>query len=320
MKGFGRRPGLGWLLVMALGLSAICMAHQLPALLHGTWPLAHPTESPGLAQPTGPTAGLPEVSITATPTWTLSATPMTTRFPARGVGPVTVTIIYDNNAFDARLQAAWGFACLVEVGGRTVLFDTGGDGATLMANLAALGIDPGQVEAVVLSHMHGDHTGGLDALLASNDHLVVYVPASFAMEISRLVGGRAGVVEVSGPMEIVEGVHTTGEMGTAVVEQSLIVETDRGLVVVTGCAHPGIVEIVRRATAQGEVDLVIGGFHLSDRSRSDVQVVIEELLALGVRRIAPCHCTGAEATAEFEAAFGAGFVPCGVGTVIAIGQ
>lgn len=318
MKGFGRRPGLGWLLVVALGLSATCVAHQLPALLHGTWPLYRPTGSPGPAQPTGPTAGLPEVSITATPTWTLSATPMTTRFPARGVGPVTVTIIYDNNAFDARLQAAWGFACLVEVGGRTVLFDTGGDGATLMANLAALGIDPGHVEAVVLSHMHGDHTGGLDALLASNDHLVVYVPASFAMEISRLVGGRAGVVEVSGPMEIIEGVHTTGEMGTSVVEQSLIVETARGLVVVTGCAHPGIVEIVRRAAAQGEIDLVIGGFHLRDRSRGDVQVVIEDLLALGVRRVAPCHCTGAEATVEFEAAFGSGLVPCGVGSVITI--
>jgi len=244
---------------------------------------------------------------------------MTTTFPARGVGPVTVTIIYDNHGFDARVQAAWGFACLVEVGGRTVLFDTGGDGETLMANLAALGIDPGHVEAVVLSHVHGDHTGGLEALLASNDHLVVYVPASFAMEISRLVGDRAVIVEVNGTMEVVEGVHTTGEMGTAVVEQSLLVETARGLVVVTGCAHPGIVEIVRRAMARGEVDLVMGGFHLSDRSRSDVQAVVEELLALGVRRIAPCHCTGDEATAAFEAAFGSGFIRCGAGTVITIG-
>jgi len=319
VKTFGRRPGLGWLLVAALGLSAICVAHQLPALLHGMRPLVHPTGSPIPAQPSGRTAGWPEVPITATPTWTLSATPMTTTYPARGVGPVTVTIIYDNHAFDARVQAAWGFACLVEVGGRTVLFDTGGDGETLMANLAALGIDPGHVEAVVLSHVHGDHTGGLEALLASNDHLVVYVPASFAMEISRLVGDRAVIVEVNGTMEVVEGVHTTGEMGTAVVEQSLLVETARGLVVVTGCAHPGIVEIVRRAIARGEVDLVMGGFHLSDRSRGDVQAVVEELLALGVRRIAPCHCTGDEATAAFEAAFGSGFIRCGAGTVITIG-
>jgi 7,8-dihydropterin-6-yl-methyl-4-(beta-D-ribofuranosyl)aminobenzene 5'-phosphate synthase len=75
---------------------------------------------------------------------------------------------------------------------------------------------------------------------------------------------------------------------------------------------------VSRAAAQGEIDLVIGGFHLRNRSWVDVQAIVEDLLALGVRRVAPCHCTGAEATAEFEAAFGSGFVPCGVGTVITI--
>jgi 7,8-dihydropterin-6-yl-methyl-4-(beta-D-ribofuranosyl)aminobenzene 5'-phosphate synthase len=174
------------------------------------------------------------------------------------------------------------------------------------------------VEAVVLSHMHNDHTGGLDSLLEANNHLVVYVPGSFASELGRRVGQRARVVPVSGPMEIVEGVHTTGEMGTTIVEQSLIVETGHGLVVVTGCAHPGIVEIVRQATALAEVDLVIGGFHLSDRSPGDVQAIIEELVRLGVRRVAPCHCTGAEATAAFETAFGEGFVPCGVGAVISV--
>jgi 7,8-dihydropterin-6-yl-methyl-4-(beta-D-ribofuranosyl)aminobenzene 5'-phosphate synthase len=231
---------------------------------------------------------------------------------------VTVTIIYDNNAFDPRLTPAWGFACLIESQGGTTLFDTGGDGAILMQNMATLGIDPAAIDAVVLSHNHPDHVGGLQALLGSNDHLVVYIPDSFPEELARQVGERARVVEVDGPMEIIEGVHTTGEMGTSVVEQSLIVETARGLVVVTGCAHPGIVEIVRRAAAQGEIDLVIGGFHLRDRNRGDVQVVIEDLLALGVRRVAPCHCTGAEATVEFEAAFGSGLVPCGVGSVITI--
>jgi 7,8-dihydropterin-6-yl-methyl-4-(beta-D-ribofuranosyl)aminobenzene 5'-phosphate synthase len=231
---------------------------------------------------------------------------------------VTLTIVYDNNAFDPRLQAAWGFACLVEVGGRALLFDTGGDGPTLMANLAALGIDAGEVEVVVLSHVHGDHTGGLEALLAVNDRLVVYVPRSFSGDLGRQVGERALVVPVDEPVEIMGDVRTTGEMGTAVLEQSLIVETDRGLAVVTGCAHPGIVEIVRRAAAQGEVDLVIGGFHLHDRSPGDVQAIIEQLVRLGVRRVAPCHCTGAQATAAFDAAFGPDFVPCGVGAVITI--
>jgi len=232
---------------------------------------------------------------------------------------VRLTIVYDNNAFDVRLRTAWGFACLVEVGGMTVLFDTGGDGAILMQNMAVLGIDPDVIDVVVLSHIHADHVGGLEALLSSNDHLVIYVPESFSSEIARRAGERAQVVPVGGPQEIVEGVHTTGEMGTAIVEQSLILETGRGLVVVTGCAHPGIAEIVRRATEMGEVDLVVGGFHLSGRSWSDIQGIVEELMALGVRRVAPCHCTGAEATAAFEAAYGTEFIPCGVGTVITIG-
>jgi len=227
-------------------------------------------------------------------------------------------VLYDNNPADPRLTAAWGFACLIETAAGTILFDTGGDGPILLQNMAALGVDPAAIDAVVLSHNHADHVGGLKALLGSNDHLVVYIPGSFPEEFGRQVGERARVAEVGGPMEIIEGVHTTGEMGTTIVEQSLIVETARGLVVVTGCAHPGIVDVVRRAAAQGEIDLVIGGFHLKDRSQGDVQAVIEELLALGVRRVAPCHCTGADATAEFEAAFGSGFVPCGVGSVITI--
>jgi len=229
-----------------------------------------------------------------------------------------LTVLYDNNPGDPRLTAAWGFACVIESQGGTILFDTGGDGAILMQNIATLGIDPAAIDAVVLSHKHADHVGGVQALLGSNDHLVVYIPGSFPDEFGRQVGEQARVVEVGGPMEIIEGVHTTGEMGTTIVEQSLIVETARGLVVVTGCAHPGIVDVVSRAAAQGEIDLVIGGFHLRDRSQGDVQAVVEELLDLGVRRVAPCHCTGAEATAEFEAAFGSGFVPCGVGTVITI--
>jgi 7,8-dihydropterin-6-yl-methyl-4-(beta-D-ribofuranosyl)aminobenzene 5'-phosphate synthase len=237
---------------------------------------------------------------------------------ARRAGPVILTVAYANNPFDPRLRSAWGFACLVETPYGVVLFDTGRDGAILMQNMATLGIDPAAIDAVVLSHNHSDHIGGLEALLGSNDHLVVYIPGSFPEEFGRQVRERARVVEVGGPMEIIEGVHTTGEMGTTIVEQSLIVETARGLVVVTGCAHPGIVEIMRRAAAQGEIDLVIGGFHLRDRSQGDVQAVIEDLLALGVRRVAPCHCTGAEATNAFEAAFGLGFVPCGVGTVITI--
>jgi 7,8-dihydropterin-6-yl-methyl-4-(beta-D-ribofuranosyl)aminobenzene 5'-phosphate synthase len=88
------------------------------------------------------------------------------------------------------------------------------------------------------------------------------------------------------------------------------------LIVMTGCAHPGIVEIVRRAKAYGEVYLVMGGFHLGDKSAREVDAIIAELKRLGVRQVAPCHCTGDEAIQLFRAAFGADFIQAGAGAVI----
>jgi 7,8-dihydropterin-6-yl-methyl-4-(beta-D-ribofuranosyl)aminobenzene 5'-phosphate synthase len=229
-----------------------------------------------------------------------------------------LTIIYDNLPFDTQLKTAWGFACMVETGQATVLFDTGGDGATLMNNMAALGIDPHRIDAVVLSHIHDDHTGGLDALLNANDRLTVFVPQSFPAEFKSRVSKRASVTQVHEPMTITEGVRTTGEVDGPIIEQALIVQTNKGLVVITGCAHPGIVEIARRAQAYGDIYLVMGGFHLGDKSAQDVEAIIAELKRLGVRRVAPSHCTGEAAIRQFSAAFGADFIQAGAGLRITL--
>ena len=231
---------------------------------------------------------------------------------------MVLTIVYDNNSHDPRLRTAWGFACLVETSHGVVLFDTGGDGGILLANLETLGIDPGRIDAVVLSHIHSDHVGGLEALLKLIDDPVVYLPQSFPEGFVAALGGRTRVVEVAGPQEILRGIDSTGELGDRVVEQSLVVETARGLVVLTGCAHPGVTQIVRRAAEQGTVHLVMGGFHLEGASPAQVQEVIDELKELGVERVAPCHCTGTNAIAAFAEAFGPEFMQAGSGTVVLI--
>ena len=232
--------------------------------------------------------------------------------------PIVLTVVYDNRTQDPLLRAAWGFACLIETPAAMILFDTGGDGAILMHNMATLGIDPGLIDIVVLSHHHSDHTGGLPAVLESNDHLVVYVPASFASGITASVQQRAQVVAVTEPLEIVPGVWTLGEMGSSVREQSLALEESRGLAVVTGCAHPGIVAIVERARDYGPVDLVLGGFHLGDRTAAQIEAVVEALQGLGVQRVGPGHCTGELAIEMFHAAFGAEFVSVHVGTRVTL--
>ena len=279
-----------------------------------------------------PPTTMPTVMVTRTPTAvaTRTPTPIATPqlIPTEDVQTVTFTIVYDNNRYDERLQTAWGFACLVESGKTTVLFDTGGDGPMFLGNMVKLDVAPQAIDAIVLSHAHGDHTGGLGALLSTGAQPTVYVPASFSSSFKDDVRARTELVEVVGPMEILPGFYTTGEVGSGIVEQALVVETGAGLVVVTGCAHPGVVEMVRRARdarraregVGSEVYLVMGGFHLGSASRQRIEGIIADFRDLGVRKVAPCHCTGDLAREMFAEAFGADFVPAGVGRVVAIGS
>ncbi len=234
---------------------------------------------------------------------------------------MTFTIVYDNNpyvGFEA-LRTSWGFACWVETeeaaSPTTVLFDTGGDGATLMHNLRELDLDPLAIDAVVLSHAHGDHTGGLGALLAAGAQPTVYVPASFSRSFKDDVGAYTDLVEVSDAMTVAPGIHTIGEVGTGIKEQALAVETADGLVVITGCAHPGVDRMVRQAREHfgDRIALVMGGFHLGGASRRRVEDIIADFREMGVQRVAPCHCTGDAARELFDDAFGDNCTLAGVG-------
>jgi 7,8-dihydropterin-6-yl-methyl-4-(beta-D-ribofuranosyl)aminobenzene 5'-phosphate synthase len=268
--------------------------------------------SPTPLPSSGPLTQEQRVASTVTPEPTL----------AEEVKKVTFTIVYDNNAYDSALKTAWGFSGLVETGETTVLFDTGGDGPTLLGNMTKLGLDPQAIDAVVLSHIHGDHTGGLAGLLDTGARPTVYVPAAFPASFKADVRARTELVEVGGPIEILPGVCTTGEMGSGIVEQALVVETGAGLVVVTGCAHPGIVDMVRRAqeVTAGEVTWAMGGFHLGGANQWQIKDIIAEFRRLGVQRVAPCHCTGDRARRMLAIAFGPNCTLAGVGWVVSVGR
>jgi 7,8-dihydropterin-6-yl-methyl-4-(beta-D-ribofuranosyl)aminobenzene 5'-phosphate synthase len=229
---------------------------------------------------------------------------------------MSLTVVFDNNAHDPRLRTSWGFAAWLEYGDRTVLFDTGADGRMLLDNMAVLELDPKEIEIVVLSHIHGDHVGGLGSLLAANPEVTVYLPEAFPARYKEQVRAvSATVVEISGSLEILPGLWSTGQMGTGLVEQALLVRTEKGLVVVTGCAHPGVDRMVARAkdVGQEEIVLVVGGFHLGGASRGRVEEIIREFRRLGVQEVAPCHCTGDRARAIFRQAYGEAYHACGAG-------
>ncbi|RLI67418.1 MBL fold metallo-hydrolase [Candidatus Heimdallarchaeota archaeon] len=227
---------------------------------------------------------------------------------------VKITILYDNYEFDRRLKTGFGFSCLIEVENKSILFDTGGDSPTLLDNMKKLGIDPQDIDLIVLSHIHGDHVGGLFGILKINPNVTVYIPKSFPTSFKNEIKSYgADYVEVSNPTEIFDGVYTTGELGTWIKEQSLIIKTEKGLIIITGCAHPGIVNIVKKAKelTGEEVYLVVGGFHYPPAS------VAERFKELGVKKVAPSHCTGENAMKKFEEVYGENFIRSGVGRVIA---
>lgn len=252
----------------------------------------------------------------------LPEVPLPESLPTRRSESVHFTVVYDNNDFDPTLRTAWGFGCLIEMDRHTVLFDTGGDGDILLGNMRNLGLEPEQVEIVVLSHIHADHTGGLNALLSLPIQPTVYIPQPFPQAFKDQVTSRTEACEVTGPAEILPGLWTTGVMGKGIQEQALAVDTAEGLVVVTGCAHPGVARLVHRAVEYTgrQPYLVMGGFHLGGASRRPVEGIIAEFRQIGVQKVAPCHCTGEEATQMFAEAFGEDFVPCGAGLRIAVGE
>jgi len=229
-----------------------------------------------------------------------------------------IAVVYDNRSLRGDLAPAWGFSCLV---GDDLLFDTGGDGPRLLSNMERMGLDIGRIKTVLLSHAHGDHTGGLGDLLAVNDELTIYLPRSFPSGFKEQVRARAKLVEVHEPMEIAEGIYTTGEMGYGIREQALAVKTVQGLVVITGCSHPGIVKMIRRAKQVGkdEVYLVMGGFHLGGTGKRGIESIIADFRRLGVQKVAPCHCTGSRAMGMFAAEYGEDFIKVGVGLILDIG-
>jgi len=209
-----------------------------------------------------------------------------------------VTIIYDNEVKEPGLEPDWGFSCLIEAEDiPRILFDTGASGSILLHNMRRLGLDPSTIGIVVISHPHWDHFGGLSDILVVNRDAEIYVPWSF----TNIISGRK-VTKVRESFQICQGVFTTGELEG--IEQSLAVNTDKGILVIVGCSHPGVGEILDAASRFGKLYGIVGGFHgFSNFKRLD-----------GLSLICPCHCTSYKS--EIKRLFPQQCIDCGAGLVL----
>ena len=246
-----------------------------------------------------------------------------------------ITLAYDNTVYEGSVQSDRGFAAVIESDSRTILFDTGTKGTLLMDNLHALGFDPSAIDSVVLSHHHDDHVGGLQSLLDTGARPRVYFPSSFPRRLTKTIADTTEVVPVVDSQEVVPGIFSVvfsrqdGLLRRRFDEQALVAVTTDGIVLVTGCAHPGILfmtEAVRAGlSALGHakqdhsvhsIALVMGGFHLMRMSRRRFDQVITGFQSLGVQRIMPAHCTGVRQIAWFAETYGDNCVTGGVGQTI----
>ena len=197
-----------------------------------------------------------------------------------------ITVVYDNETTKSALKPDWGFSCFIE-NKKNLLFDTGANSDILLSNMKVLGIKPEDIDIVFLSHNHWDHVDGLNALVSLNTKIKVYHP-DFSLK----------------PKEVIENITTTGMLSG--IEQSLIINTDKGLVVVTGCSHPGLENILDVARKFGKIYAVIGGFHGFDKF--DILKDVELIL--------PCHCT--QYKKEIAEVYPKSCCGCGVGKIIEI--
>ena len=269
--------------------------------------------------------------------------------PAGESTGLKITILYDNYVYTPGTKSDWGFACLIEGTEKTILFDTGTKSSILLHNVKTLGVDLNKVEMIVISHNHGDHTGGLYTVLTQYKRVPVYMPASTGDEIvKKMEDDGVRVYREAKPVKLCEKVFLTGEMGDSIKEQSLVIDSPGGLIVLTGCAHPGIVKITERsATAAHDVAkryssqekssqenkisvnnnterakkmypgrkirLVLGGFHLMRKSDKQLAEIIERFREMGVLKVGATHCTGDHAIEVIKKAYGKDFIRLGTG-------
>ncbi len=191
---------------------------------------------------------------------------------------MNIKIIYNNKA-EPGFESGWGFSCILELEEQNILFDTGWDGKTLLSNMEKLGISPEEIDKVILSHYHWDHTGGLGAIRRKS--MDVYVPEPLADLIEEESSNRYNLHSIKNSQQIADGIWTTGLLGDEVKEQSLVVRTEEGFLVVVGCSHPGVKNILEAAGEIGNVMGIVGGLHGFDEYE-----VLEDL-----DLIVSTHCT-----------------------------
>ncbi|MEA3328871.1 MAG: MBL fold metallo-hydrolase [Candidatus Omnitrophota bacterium] len=235
-----------------------------------------------------------------------------------------IHILFNNESLSRKFSVGWGFSCLV---GNHILFDTGENEKYLFRNMKSMNVDISNIETVVISHEHWDHTGGLWGILEQNRGLKVYVCPGFSKEFKKQVENLHGkLIEADKFVEISKNIFITGEMpgtynGRYMPEQALVVTTENGITAITGCAHPGIIkmiESIKEKFFNKRFYLAFGGFHLTNKDEKAIKTIVERFKQMGIKKAGPAHCSGKAAEQIFNKEYEDNFIAIRTGQVLKV--
>jgi len=234
-----------------------------------------------------------------------------------------IKILFDSIASDNRFSTGWGVSYLVN---GKVLFDTGERSDKLLRNMKNMGIALSGIEAIVISHEHWDHTGGLWGILKKNHKPKVYICPHFSKRFKNRVKSHGGqLIEIDKFTQVYKNIYSTGEIegkynGKHISEQALVLRTQKGISILTGCAHPGIIKIIEnvKKNIPDNIYLVVGGFHLIGKHKKTIKPIVDRFKRLGIKKTPPSHCTGKNARQIFKEEYDNNFIEVKVGQIIEV--
>ena len=240
----------------------------------------------------------------------------------REVKSVRITTIVDNDVWKEGLASVWGLSFYIEAFSndekRSILMDTSGSFRAFFDNALKLGLNIPKIEAVLISHWHRDHYGVLSQILPLLEPQTrVYVPSENSRGIREIREADGVPVICHKPIEFIDGMMSTGKVDGRLSEHSLLINMKEGLVVLTGCSHPGLISILecaQKVSGTKKICAVIGGFHISGINEG--LRIGESLKELNVSLISPCHCTDDDAKDGIARIVGERYVKNGSGKII----
>lgn len=236
-----------------------------------------------------------------------------------------ITILYDSFGNNPGMKTDWGFAAYIEFSGKRILFDTGNNAEILKQNSQAADIDLSTIDFAVISHWHDDHTSGLDYIRDINPNVPIYIPVDFSKENTDQnnfkITQLTEINEISQNIFIISALRNKPEL-SKLQELTLALQSSQGLILIAGCSHPGILQIVAAATKiDPQIVNIFGGFHLIRTPTKEIRTIASALKnEYKVQNIAPGHCTGETAVGEFSKLFQERLIYSGLGTVIELPQ